>query len=135
MMVLVATLSAVLISIPALILHECGHIAMALLCGVKVKKVGISRIGFYTVRESGPRLANLCISLSGPLLNLLLAAAFQNTLPEFAKVNLIIGIFNLLPIPHSDGSRMLTLLGLGSAGLTLQRPQRTASSVLGPTPV
>jgi len=110
MMILAAILPPVLISIPALILHECGHLAVALLCGVKVRTVGICITGLYTKRESGPRLANLLISFSGPLVNLLLAAALQSGLPAFARVNLIIGIFNLLPLPHSDGSRIIALL-------------------------
>jgi stage IV sporulation protein FB len=135
MLPVVAVLSAVLLTIPALILHECGHLAAALLFGVKVKKVGISRTGLYTVREAGPRLANLCISFSGPLVNLLLAAAFQATWPRFAQVNLIVGVFNLLPFPHSDGARILALLRRWSEALPVQHRQKTPASLLGPTAV
>jgi len=99
------------LGIPAMLLHELGHIAVALLCGVKVKKVGLSRVGLYTVREAGPRWANLGISLAGPLFNLLLAVALRDLLPTFAFVNLIAFLFNLLPIPHSDGRRIVALLG------------------------
>ncbi len=103
-------LLTMLMGIPAMLLHEFGHIAAALLCGVKVKKMGLSRTGLYTVREAGPRWANLCVSLAGPLFNLLLAIAFREILPSFAWVNLIACCYNLLPIPNSDGRRILALL-------------------------
>ena len=50
-----AMLSVMLMGIPAMLLHEGGHIAAALLCGVKIKKVGLSWTGLYTVRETGPK--------------------------------------------------------------------------------
>ena len=56
MSLLITMIATMLMGIPAMFFHECGHIAMAMLCGVKVKKIGISRMGFYTVREPGPRL-------------------------------------------------------------------------------
>jgi Peptidase M50B-like len=99
-----------LMGVPAMLLHELGHIIAALLCGVKVKKVGLSRTGLYTVREAGPRWANLCVSAAGPLLNLVLALAFRDLFPGFAWVNLIACCYNLLPIPNSDGRRILALL-------------------------
>jgi Zn-dependent protease len=103
-------LTAMLVGLPAMILHECGHIAAARLCGVKVKKVGISWIGPFVLRESGPRWANLVISFSGPFVNLLLASALWSTMPGFAQVNLFIGIGSLIPLPKSDGKRILMLL-------------------------
>ena len=110
MTILLTMLYAMLLGIPAMLLHECGHIALARLCGVKVKKVGLSKTGLYTVREPGPRWANLVISAAGPLVNLLLAIGLKSVLPGFAWVNLIAFGYNLLPIPNSDGSRILGLL-------------------------
>lgn len=123
--VLVAMLSAMLLGIPAILLHESGHIVVAWLFGVKVKKVGVSKLGFYTMRESGPYWANLCISFAGPLVNLLLAFALWDALPTFAWVNLVAGVYNLLPIPHSDGKRILALLRQGPETAQVQqaRPQ------------
>jgi Zn-dependent protease len=110
MSLLITTIVTVLLGIPAMLLHECGHIVMAMLCGVKVKKIGISRMGFYTVREPGPRWANLCVSFAGPAVNFLLAFVLREVAPTFALVNLIAAVFNLLPVPNSDGSRILGLL-------------------------
>ncbi len=110
MEVVIAMLFAMLLGVPSLLLHECGHLAAARLCGVKVKRVGISWIGLFVQRESGPRWANLLISFSGPFVNLLLSAALWNTAPEFAQINLFVGVASLIPLPKSDGRRIITLL-------------------------
>jgi Zn-dependent protease len=110
MSLVITMLAAMLMGIPAMFFHECGHIVVALFCGVKIKKVGLSWMGLYTVREAGPNWANLCVSFAGPAVNLLVAFLLRNTLPGFAWVNLVAGLFNLLPIPNSDGSRILGIL-------------------------
>jgi len=97
------------LGVPAMLLHESAHVVVAVLCGVKVKKVGVSRMGLYTVRDPGPRWANLIISLAGPGMNLFLGIVLNNIFPAFAFVNLIAAAYNLLPIPNSDGLRILKL--------------------------
>ena len=116
MTALMAMITAMLAGLPAMILHECGHLAAARLCGVKVKKVGISWIGLFVQRESGPRWANLLISFSGPFVNLLLASALWRAMPGFAQVNLFIGVGSLIPLPKSDGRRILGLLRAPTEG-------------------
>lgn len=113
---LVHVLVTMLLGIPAMLFHESGHIVVALACGVRVKKVGLSRTGLYTVREAGPKWANLCISMAGPLLNLALYLALRDIAPTFAWVNLIACLYNAVPIPHSDGRRIMALLGADPAG-------------------
>lgn len=93
----------------AIILHELSHIAVAKLVGLKVKRVGINWKGPYVARECGNDLQNLQVSLAGPVSNLLLATAFWTVAPTFAMANLVIGAFNILPIPSSDGRRALGL--------------------------
>jgi Zn-dependent protease len=99
-----------LLGVPAMVLHECGHVVTALMCGVKVKRVGLCRKGFYTVREPGPKWSNVAVSAAGPLINLILAIMFWNSMTTFAEVNLVACLYNLLPIPNSDGTRILALL-------------------------
>ena len=99
-----------LLGIPAMVLHECGHVAVAMLFGVKVKRVGVCSKGFYTVREPGPNWINIAVSAAGPLVNLALAFMLWNSMKTFAEVNVIACLYNLLPIPNSDGSRILQLL-------------------------
>jgi Zn-dependent protease len=117
------------LGIPAMLLHESGHIVVACLCGVKVKKVGLSRIGLYTIREAGPNWANLCISAAGPLVNLLLAIALRDVLPTFAWVNLVAFVFNLLPIPNSDGKRIFGILRASTSGITWSARSYAADTV------
>jgi Zn-dependent protease len=125
-------LFAMLLGIPAMVLHECGHILVALLCGVRVKKVGLCKTGLYTIRESGPNWANLCISLAGPLTNLVLAIVARDTMPTFAWVNVIACGYNLLPIPNSDGTRVLSILGYQKP---LAGVEKTRPTGLGQSPV
>ena len=115
MNLLASVVYVMLLGIPAMVLHECGHVAAALLGGVKVKKIGWSRRGLYTVRESGPKWTNIAVSVAGPAVNLLLAVSLWNTLPTFAQVNLVACLYNLLPIPNSDGTRILALLNPSDA--------------------
>ncbi len=128
MTVLLSMLVVMSLGIPAMLLHELGHLAAALLCGVKVKKVGLSRTGLYTVREPGPRWANLCVSLAGPLVNLLLAIALRDVLHTFAWVNLFAFAYNFLPIPNSDGSRIVALLARTPLNQGQAHPARLTGS-------
>ncbi len=45
MSLLITMFAAMLMGIPAMFFHECGHMAVALFCGVKIKKVGLSWMG------------------------------------------------------------------------------------------
>lgn len=88
----------------AVLLHELAHIAVARIFGLRVKRFGLSLVGPYIVRESGPARANACVALAGPLLNVVLALACWHFLPLFAEINAILGAYNLLPfIPRTDG--------------------------------
>ncbi len=92
-----------------LFLHEAGHLISAFALGVHVKRVGMSWKGMYIVRESGPPLANMMTTLGGPLLNVLLAMAWPAA-HEFAMMNLIFGLANMIPLAGSDGQRAVLLL-------------------------
>jgi len=90
-------------------LHECGHALACLLCGVKVKQFGVSRKGFYTVREASasPRI-NGCIAAAGPLVNLLSVALWPMA-PTFAATSLMLGVIVLMPLKNSDGSKLMAI--------------------------
>ena len=114
MMILAHMAYVMLLGVPAMVLHECGHVMVALVCGLKVKRVGVSRRGLYTVREAGPKWSNIAVSAAGPMVNLALAIMFWNSMTTFAEVNIIACLYNLLPITNSDGSRILALLRTGT---------------------
>ncbi len=98
-------MNALLVGIAAIVLHEASHILMARLQGLKVKRIGITWKGPYIVREAGTSEQNLRVCLAGPMVNLILAALCLRVAPAFALCNLVLGGFNLLPIPSSDGQR------------------------------
>jgi Zn-dependent protease len=93
--------------IAAVLLHEMAHVLAARASGIRVKRVGIAWKGPYIVREQGPAVANLCIALAGPVLNLALALSFWRFAPQFGLVNLALGGYNLLPIRGLDGCHAL----------------------------
>jgi len=61
-----------LLGLVAMTLHEAGHLIAALAVGIKVKNVGFCWKGMYTVREPGPPVKNILVSLAGPMVNLIL---------------------------------------------------------------
>jgi Zn-dependent protease len=108
----------------AIALHELAHIALARACGLQVKRMGISWIGPYLVREQGAAAINICVTLAGPLTNVLLAAAFWRAAPLFAQVNLILGMYNLLPfVPQTDGKRAWDALRTASRITAVTMPR------------
>ena len=102
---------ALLSGLAAMLLHEMGHIAAALTLKVKIYQIGIRWKGAYIRRQFGTARQNLIITVAGPGINLWLALLFYRISPNFALCNLVIGVTNLLPIPASDGSRALDLIG------------------------
>ena len=90
----------------AMALHECGHLAAAILLGVEVRRVAVDWRGICTVREPGPPLKNLLISVAGPLVNAILILAWFWS-PAFCLANFCFASVNLLPIQQSDGLRAL----------------------------
>ncbi len=97
--------SGILLGFTAIVLHECGHIASALLLGVRVKRVGLNSKGLFTVREQGTARENLIISLAGPAVNLVLVG-LAPWFPAFALANVCCVLANTLPVEGSDGYRV-----------------------------
>ena len=105
-----------------LLLHEVGHMLAAVALGVPVREFGLCGRGAYNRRaRSGSRRTEILISFSGPLMNLCLAFP-SHYLPvignQLALYNLILCIVNLLPIPSSDGQRILRNLRGSTADRT-----------------
>ncbi len=97
--------------IASLLLHEVGHVLAAIALGVPVREFGLCWRGAYNRRaRSGRQRTEILISLAGPLTNLFLAFPLHY-LPvigrQLALCNLMLCVVNLLPIPSSDGLRIL----------------------------
>lgn len=105
----IPVINGILFGLLAMVFHEIGHLCVAQALGLKVRHVGFSWKGMYTVREAGPPEINFQVSLAGPLTNLALMALWPVS-PVFGLANLFMGLINLLPISGSDGSRALNCL-------------------------
>jgi Zn-dependent protease len=103
-----------LVMVASLLLHEAGHILAATFLGVPVRELGLNIAGAYIRRaRAATQQDEVLIAASGPLMNfcLILPLSFVPVLGHhLALGNLALGIVNLLPIPASDGLRILRAL-------------------------
>lgn len=110
----------VLLCLIASFMHEAGHILAMLLKGAKLKSVRIN-LGDVAIDTESTTLSyddEIFISVSGVFINLILSL-FSLLLFLFIKlsfcynffiVNLLIALFNLLPIRFLDGGQLLLFL-------------------------
>lgn len=90
-----------------MVCHESGHILMARLHQVPVKKIGLNWTGMYIRRERTTGWPEISVCMAGALMNLGLAIVFWDVNSWFALCNLTFAWVNVLPIAHSDGSHAL----------------------------
>jgi Zn-dependent protease/CBS domain-containing protein len=119
-------LTAVLITLifVTVVIHELSHSYMAKRYGIKIERIVLLPIGGLSEMEEIPKDPDqeLRIALVGPVSNLIIALAcyivlmiYGNSLSTdisgflyyFFIVNLILGLFNLLPAFPMDGGRIL----------------------------
>ncbi len=93
-----------------IVIHELTHIAVMILLNLKISKIHITALGIDIKREMDCTVLKkeLLLHLSAPLVNLLLAFLFKNTLADFSGVNLVLALINLLPIGNLDGGNALS---------------------------
>lgn len=102
----------------ACIVHELGHIFVMCLCSISPKKIifygaGIKIVPNYDKITSVTQ--DFFVLIAGSLTNLIIFSVlyplsqgdFQIAL--FATINLVIGIFNLIPFKYFDGGRIIDL--------------------------
>jgi len=101
----------------SVVLHELGHALVARGFGVGTAHITLYPFGGIAALRSEPKTpgAEFWIAIAGPLVNLALvgvgAAAWLLTgwmsFAVFAGLNLVMGIFNLIPAFPMDGGRVL----------------------------
>lgn len=105
-------------ALPAVLLaalcHELGHLLALRLAGARVECLRLTAFGAEiradTRRLSYPR--EIACTLAGPAVNLVLALFLARMAGWYvpAGSSLLLGCFNLLPVPALDGGRALHLL-------------------------
>jgi stage IV sporulation protein FB len=109
--------------------HELGHLVAALRYGWTVREVKLLPFGgVVEVEEAGtlPVREEIGVAIAGPIQNAILAAIGfglgqaglidRDWSDDFVRANVLIGLFNLLPVLPLDGGRML------QAWISLQVP-------------
>lgn len=100
-------------------LHEMGHILAACSVGVRIKSVVFSGGGIRMLTDRGSVVTNcenVLMLLSGPAVNLFLAAALSihGAVGDFAMLNLAAGLYNLLPFRQLDGGALVDIFITGT---------------------
>jgi Zn-dependent protease len=108
---------AVLVAFASVILHELGHATVARRLGVRIGGIDLHFFGGAAQMIDTPRSARdeMLIAAAGPAVSLALAAVGLGlggalAVPVLAMVgwiNLMLGLFNLVPALPMDGGRIL----------------------------
>ncbi len=100
----------------AVVCHEIGHLFAMWLTDCSPKSIRLIPAGVQITRQTAKAYTNdIIIALMGPAVNILLFSVlyinyriFGNTaVLYYSLINLIIGLFNLLPVTGLDGGTVL----------------------------
>lgn len=104
----------------SIIMHELGHLVAARSVGIGVRAIRLDAIGGAAELERAPETgkSEMLVAAGGPAVNLLLGGGALGAatllsgdaaivMTWFAAVNLILGVFNLLPGLPFDGGHIL----------------------------
>ncbi len=103
-------------SLFAVTIHEVAHLFAMWLVDLAPKRIRLIPASVQIVRKFGVSFKNeIFIALMGPVANLLLFAvlyfnflSFGNVMVQYyALINLVVGVFNLIPVVGLDGGTVL----------------------------
>lgn len=94
------------------LIHELGHLLAGILLGLKAKGINIMPFGVSINFEdySNKYIAKkIIIAIAGPLINVIIVilGIYNNWEEEIIYANILIGLFNLIPLYPLDGGRIL----------------------------
>jgi Zn-dependent protease len=108
----------------SVVLHEFGHVLVAQSMGVKVSAITLMMLGGVSEMDKIPEkpFAEFKVAIVGPLVSFLIAGllfVFGKIVPSpnlqffsywLSRVNLVLGVFNLIPAFPLDGGRVIRSL-------------------------
>jgi Zn-dependent protease len=98
----------------SLLFHELGHIGVALVTSTPVTCMGAGFKGFYIGRRVASSFGReISIVSAGLVVQFIITLSCWSTpgIPHWlALMNAYLGAFNLLPVPGSDGRRLMKLV-------------------------
>lgn len=117
-MIFIDTSGAAVLSLIACIMHEGGHLLAMAVCGAYPERITFYGGGIALTKAGMENLSDtkrLIILSAGCFVNLLAASVYltmpdNTTVAVFSAVNLIICVFNALPIGYFDGAEVLEIL-------------------------
>lgn len=90
--------------------HEMSHAISGILLGLKLKRIEIMPFGFkISFWQNRNKMKKILVILAGPLVNVIIMifAIIFKWHTDIAYANLLIAVFNLIPIYPLDGGRLL----------------------------
>lgn len=104
-----------IIALACCILHELGHLTVMYMCSQKPEEI-VFYAGGIKIKKSDRILAckqEIAVLSAGSVLNILLGfitLRIAHSFTSFAIANLFLGLFNLMPVKHFDGGRILSIM-------------------------
>jgi len=101
-----------LLCLLALIFHEFGHIFVINILKENINIFYVLPFGFCCRLKNQNKISDknmMRILLAGPVTSFCVSGLFCLWTKEFALINFIIGLFNLLPIGELDGGRIMEI--------------------------
>lgn len=104
-----------MLSLSACVCHEFSHLAVMLICNANINAVVFYGAGMkinceLSVLSAGKRIAVLAAGCAMNFMLCMIACLFGSY--EFAAVNLVIGVFNMLTVGNLDGAQMADIISL-----------------------
>ncbi len=106
LLILTLPLQWILAAIIAALFHELCHMIAVILCGGKISGLGLRQSGAVMTTQTMTAGREVVCTLAGPIGSLLLLL-FVHYLPRIAFCAAVHGIYNLLPLSHLDGGKVL----------------------------